>query len=96
MEHLEFGDHIAKIEFDCRFAILFAVDLKKSFLTPPSRFALWHMEGAAPPQVRVAKFYRDTLPFAGVAVDRADTGYDADKSRWRCRASILTSLRLSG
>ena len=45
------------------FAILFAVCLQTSFLTPPVGFAIFYVKGVCPPEVRVADIYKGVLPF---------------------------------
>ncbi len=60
---LDFGDHVAKPEIVYWFAILLAVNLQTSFLTPPFGFALFYMKGICPPQVRLGEIYRGIVPF---------------------------------
>ena len=45
------------------FAILIAMNLQTSFLTPPFGFSLFYLMGVAPPAVRTADIYRGVLPF---------------------------------
>ena len=45
------------------FAILVAVCLQNSFLTPPVGFALFYCKSAAPPEVTMAHIYRGIVPF---------------------------------
>jgi tripartite ATP-independent transporter DctM subunit len=45
------------------FAILVAMNLQTSFLTPPFGFSLFYLKGVAPPSVRTADIYRGVLPF---------------------------------
>ncbi|MGH1428043.1 MAG: TRAP transporter large permease [Arenicella sp.] len=45
------------------FAILVAMNLQTSFLTPPFGFALFYLKGVAPDNVRTADIYRGVLPF---------------------------------
>ena len=45
------------------FAILIAMNLQTSFLTPPFGFSLFYLKGVAPPAVRTADIYRGVLPF---------------------------------
>ncbi|MBY4676303.1 TRAP transporter large permease [Marinobacterium arenosum] len=45
------------------FAILIAMNLQTSFLTPPFGFALFYLKGVAPPQVRTVDIYRGVMPF---------------------------------
>ncbi|PFG52921.1 tripartite ATP-independent transporter DctM subunit [Marinobacter sp. LV10R520-4] len=45
------------------FAILIAMNLQTSFLTPPFGFALFYLKGVAPPEVRTVDIYKGVLPF---------------------------------
>ncbi|MDF2182081.1 TRAP transporter large permease subunit [Neptuniibacter sp. CAU 1671] len=45
------------------FAILIAMNLQTSFLTPPFGFSLFYLKGVAPPQVRTIDIYRGVVPF---------------------------------
>ena len=45
------------------FAILVAVNLQTSFLTPPFGFALFYMKGVAPGSVKMQEIYRGIIPF---------------------------------
>jgi len=63
IEALDFGDHVAKSELVYWFAILLAVNLQTSFLTPPFGFALFYMKGVAPPEVRIQQIYQGIIPF---------------------------------
>ena len=45
------------------FAILVAMNLQTSFLTPPFGFALFYLKGVAPSNVSTANIYRGVLPF---------------------------------
>lgn len=45
------------------FAILIAMNLQTSFLTPPFGFSLFYLKGVAPPEVRTADIYRGVMPF---------------------------------
>lgn len=44
-------------------AILMALNLQTSFLTPPFGFALFYLRGAAPDSVRTIEIWRGALPF---------------------------------
>ena len=63
IESLDFGDHVAKVEVVYWFAIMMAVNLQTSFLTPPFGFALFYMKGVAPPEVRIQHIYKGIIPF---------------------------------
>jgi len=45
------------------FAILAAVNLQTSFLTPPFGFALFYMKGVSPPEVKMTEIYQGIIPF---------------------------------
>ncbi len=47
-------------------AILVAVNLQTSFLTPPFGWALFFLKGVAPPGVSTMDIYRGVLPFIGL------------------------------
>ena len=63
IEVLDFGDHIAQVDLVYWFAILLAVNLQTSFLTPPFGFALFYMKGVAPPEVKIQQIYVGIIPF---------------------------------
>jgi TRAP-type mannitol/chloroaromatic compound transport system permease large subunit len=44
-------------------AIMMAVNLQTSFLTPPFGFALFYLRGVAPPEVTTGDIYRGVIPF---------------------------------
>lgn len=50
------------------FAILIALVLQTSFLTPPFGFSLFYLKAAAPPDVRIAQIYRGVIPFILVQI----------------------------
>lgn len=50
------------------FAILVAVNLQTSFLTPPFGFALFYMKGVAPSSVKMQEIYRGIIPFVTLQV----------------------------
>jgi tripartite ATP-independent transporter DctM subunit len=60
---LDFGGHIAATEVVYWFAILFAVNLQTSFLTPPFGFALFYLKGAAGDLIEMRDVYRGIVPF---------------------------------
>ncbi|MCP4596295.1 TRAP transporter large permease subunit [Neptuniibacter sp.] len=45
------------------FAILIAMNLQTSFLTPPFGFSLFYLKGVAPPSVQTMDIYRGVMPF---------------------------------
>ncbi len=50
------------------FAILIAMNLQTSFLTPPFGFSLFYLKGVAPPEVRTVDIYRGVVPFICIQV----------------------------
>jgi len=48
------------------FAILVAMNLQTSFLTPPFGFALFYLKGVAPNEVQTAHIYRGVIPFIAI------------------------------
>ncbi len=44
------------------FAILLAMNLQTSFLTPPFGFSLFYLKGVCPPEVRTVDLYRGVIP----------------------------------
>lgn len=45
------------------FAILCAITLQTSFLTPPVGFAIFYVKGVCPPEVQLGHIYRGVIPF---------------------------------
>ena len=50
------------------FAILIAVNLQTSFLTPPFGFSLFYLKAAAPPSIQMAQIYRGIIPFVFIQI----------------------------
>jgi len=50
------------------FAILIAMNLQASFLTPPFGFALFYLKGASGDMVTTGQIYRGVIPFIGLQV----------------------------
>jgi len=50
------------------FAVLIAMNLQTSFLTPPFGFSLFYLKAAAPPDVRMQQVYRGIVPFVVLQV----------------------------
>ncbi len=48
------------------FAVLFAVTLQTSFITPPVGFALFYMKGVAPRGVTTGTIYKGIIPFMAI------------------------------
>ena len=45
------------------FAILIAMNLQTSFLTPPFGFSLFYLKGVCPPEIRTTDIYKGVMPF---------------------------------
>jgi len=45
------------------FAVLIAINLQTSFLTPPFGFSLFYLKAVAPPEVRIQNIYSGIIPF---------------------------------
>ena len=63
MQTLDFGDHLPSHMIVPWIAVLLAVNLQTSFLTPPFGFALFYMKGVSPPEVKIQTIYRGIIPF---------------------------------
>jgi len=49
-------------------AILIALNLQTSFLTPPFGFSLFYLKGVAPKEVTTLQIYKGIIPFVGIQV----------------------------
>lgn len=49
-------------------AILIAMNLQTSFLTPPFGFSLFYLKAVAPPQVKIQHLYSGIIPFVGIQI----------------------------
>ncbi|MGE0846095.1 MAG: TRAP transporter large permease subunit [Flavobacteriaceae bacterium] len=63
VELMDFGTHVDKFEVVYWFAILLAVNLQTSFLTPPFGFALFYMKAVAPKDIKIQHIYAGIIPF---------------------------------
>ncbi|RMH52817.1 MAG: TRAP transporter large permease subunit [Alphaproteobacteria bacterium] len=63
---MDFGDHVARADLIYWFAVLVAVNLQTSFLTPPFGFALFYLKGAAGGLVPMREVYRGIIPFVAL------------------------------
>lgn len=63
VEILDFGAHVAKPDLLYWFAVLMAINLQTSFLTPPFGFALFYLKGAAPADLPMQTIWRGSAPF---------------------------------
>ncbi|MEF1307198.1 TRAP transporter large permease subunit, partial [Vibrio owensii] len=50
------------------FAILIAMNLQTSFLTPPFGFSLFYLKGVAPTGVTTRDIYRGVMPFIAIQI----------------------------
>lgn len=50
------------------FAVLIAINLQTSFLTPPFGFSLFYLKAVAPPEIRIQHIYRGIIPFVTLQV----------------------------
>jgi len=66
IEAMDFGDHVARGDVLYWFAILMALNLQTSFLTPPFGFALFYVRGAAPAAVPTTAIWRGAMPFVAL------------------------------
>ncbi|MEM8551881.1 MAG: TRAP transporter large permease subunit [Pseudomonadota bacterium] len=60
---MDLGEHVARGDLVYWFAVLMAINLQTSFLTPPFGFALFYLKGAAGDLVSMAQIYRGIIPF---------------------------------
>ena len=60
---LDFGDHIAQPNVVYWFAILVAITLQTSFLTPPMGLSLFYIKGVAPAGVTMRQISVGIIPF---------------------------------
>ena len=63
---LDFGLGMTPSEQMTWFAILLAVNLQTSFLTPPFGYALFYLKGIAPPELTMVDIMRAIIPFVVV------------------------------
>lgn len=50
------------------FAILIAMNLQTSFLTPPFGFSLFYLKGVSPPTIKTYQIYRGVVPFITIQI----------------------------
>lgn len=50
------------------FALLIAINLQTSFLTPPFGFSLFYLKASAPPTLKLMDIYRGIMPFVGIQI----------------------------
>jgi tripartite ATP-independent transporter DctM subunit len=68
LDKMDLGQHIAREDFLLWFAILIAVNLQASYLTPPFGYALFYLKGAQIPGVTMKHIYRGIVPFVVLQV----------------------------
>ena len=44
-------------------ALMFAINLQTSFLTPPFGFALFYLRGIAPSEIKTSEIYEGVIPY---------------------------------
>ena len=49
-------------------ALMFAINLQTSFLTPPFGFALFYLRGVAPKEIKTADIYYGVIPFIFIQI----------------------------
>lgn len=60
---LDLAGHVEMTQILPWFAVLVAINLQTSFLTPPFGFALFYMKGVAPDGVRMQDIYKGVIPY---------------------------------
>ncbi|MGH6661050.1 MAG: TRAP transporter large permease subunit, partial [Rhodospirillales bacterium] len=63
---LDFGTHVGKADLLYWFAILLAVNMQTSFLTPPFGITLFYMKGVAQDSIGLGDLYRGIVPFVAL------------------------------
>ena len=60
---LDFGTHVPQANMMHWFALLVAINLQTSFLTPPFGITLFYMKGCAPSNIAITDVYKGIIPF---------------------------------
>lgn len=60
---LQLSGHVDTVNILPWFAVLVAINLQTSFLTPPFGFALFYMKGVAPSSIRMNDIYKGVIPY---------------------------------
>jgi len=63
---LDFGLDLSREQQLLWFAMLVAVNLQTSFLTPPFGYSLFYIKGVAPPEITIRTIYRGIIPFVAL------------------------------
>ena len=67
LKALDFSAYVGSPELASLWiAVLIALNLQTSFLTPPFGFALFFLKGAAPPSVALRDIYRGIAPIVAI------------------------------
>ncbi len=59
----DFGSHVQSADVVIWIAVMMAINLQTSFLTPPFGITLFYMRGCAPEGIRMPDIYRGVIPF---------------------------------
>ncbi len=65
---LDFGAHVPKTEVLLWFAMLVAINLQTSYLTPPFGITLFYMKAIVPPSVRMQDIIKGIVPFVALQI----------------------------
>ncbi|MDE0281782.1 MAG: TRAP transporter large permease subunit [Gammaproteobacteria bacterium] len=63
---LDFGAHLPQEDVIHWFALLVAINLQSSFLTPPFGITLFYMKGTAPAGIKMEQIYLGIIPFVAL------------------------------
>lgn len=63
---LDFGLDLSRDQQLLWFAMLVAVNLQTSFLTPPFGYSLFYIKGVTPPEITIRTIYKGIIPFVGL------------------------------
>ena len=50
------------------FAMLVALNLQTSFLTPPMAMAAYYLKGVAPPSIQLVEIFRGIMPYLAIVI----------------------------
>jgi tripartite ATP-independent transporter DctM subunit len=63
LENIDFSSHVPQADFLTWFAIIIAVNLQTSYLTPPFGYSLFFIKGGSPAGVTMQMIYKGCAPF---------------------------------
>ncbi len=63
LENIDFSSHVPQADFLTWFAIIIAVNLQTSYLTPPFGYSLFFIKGGSPASVTMQMIYKGCAPF---------------------------------